>query len=39
MDAAFPMQPSYEERAGVPDRWFPLVSPAQGARLVRPGRV
>jgi glycosyltransferase involved in cell wall biosynthesis len=34
MDAAFPMQPSYEERAGVPDRWFPLVSPAQGARLV-----
>jgi glycosyltransferase involved in cell wall biosynthesis len=34
MDAAFPMQPSYEERPGVADRWFPLVSPAQGARLV-----
>jgi glycosyltransferase involved in cell wall biosynthesis len=34
MDAAFPMQPSYEERAGVPDRWFPLVSPEQGERLI-----
>jgi glycosyltransferase involved in cell wall biosynthesis len=34
MDAPFPMQPSYEERAGVADRWFPLVSPEQGAQLV-----
>jgi glycosyltransferase involved in cell wall biosynthesis len=34
MDAAFPMQPSYEERPGVPDRWFPLVSPELGARLI-----
>lgn len=34
MDAPFPMHPSYELRSGVPDRWFPLVSPEQGARLV-----
>jgi glycosyltransferase involved in cell wall biosynthesis len=34
MDAPFPMHPSYELRQGVPDRWFPLVSPEQGARLV-----
>jgi hypothetical protein len=34
MDAPFPMHPSYELREGVPDRWFPLVSPEQGARLV-----
>src|SRR6476620_3593380 len=34
MDAPFPMHPSYEERAGVPDRSFPRVSPAQGAHMV-----
>src|SRR3978361_1767520 len=34
MDAPFPMHPSYELREGVPDRWFPLVSPEQGARMV-----
>jgi glycosyltransferase involved in cell wall biosynthesis len=34
MDAPFPMHPSYELRQGVPDRWFPLVSPEQGAHLV-----
>ena len=30
MDAPFPMHPSFEARAGVPDRAFPWVSPAQG---------
>ncbi len=34
MDAPFPMQPSYEQRPGVPDRSFPRVSPAQGERIV-----
>ena len=34
MDAPFPMQPSYEERPGVPDRSFPQVSPQQGERIV-----
>ena len=34
MDAPFPMHPSYEERAGVPDRSFPRVSPLQGAHMV-----
>ena len=33
MDAPFPMHPSYESRAGVPDRAFPWVSPAQGERM------
>ena len=33
MDAPFPMHPSYEERAGAPDRSFPRVSPAQGERI------
>ena len=33
MDAPFPFQPSYEARPGVPDRGFPWVSPAQGARM------
>ena len=30
MDAPFPMHPSYEERAGAPDRSFPRVSPRAG---------
>ena len=30
MDAPFPMHPSYEQREGVPDRSFTLVSPAAG---------
>ena len=30
MDAPFPMHPSFEARAGVPDRAFPWVSPVQG---------
>jgi glycosyltransferase involved in cell wall biosynthesis len=34
MDAAFPMQPSYEKRDGVADRSFTLVSPEQGERMV-----
>jgi glycosyltransferase involved in cell wall biosynthesis len=34
MDAPFPMQPSYEEREGAPDRSFPRVSPRQGERMV-----
>jgi glycosyltransferase involved in cell wall biosynthesis len=34
MDAPFPMHPSYEPRQGVADRWFPFVSPEQGARMV-----
>ena len=34
MDAPFPMHPSYEARAGVPDRAFPWVSPAQGERMI-----
>ena len=34
MAAPFPMQPSYEEREGVPDRSFPRVSPQQGERIV-----
>jgi glycosyltransferase involved in cell wall biosynthesis len=34
MDAPFPMHPSYEERAGVPDRSFARVSPAQGGAIV-----
>jgi glycosyltransferase involved in cell wall biosynthesis len=34
MDAPFPMHPSYETRSGVPDRGFPLVSPAQSAQMV-----
>ena len=33
MDAPFPMAPSYEARAGVPDRGFPWVSPAQCQRI------
>ena len=33
MDAPFPMHPSFEARAGVPDRAFPWVSPAQGQRM------
>ncbi|MDX6534048.1 MAG: D-inositol-3-phosphate glycosyltransferase [Gaiellales bacterium] len=33
MDAPFPMHPSFEARAGVPDRGFPWVSPAQGERM------
>jgi glycosyltransferase involved in cell wall biosynthesis len=33
MDAPFPMHPSFEARAGVPDRAFPWVSPAQGERM------
>ena len=33
MDAPFPMHPSYEPRPDVPDRAFPWVSPAQGARM------
>ena len=33
MDAPFPMHPSYEDRAGVPDRAFPWVSPTQGGRM------
>jgi len=33
MDAPFPMHPSYEARAEVPDRAFPWVSPAQGERM------
>ncbi|HET6171791.1 MAG TPA: glycosyltransferase family 4 protein [Gaiellales bacterium] len=33
MDAPFPMQPSYEEREGVPDRSFPRVSPDQAERM------
>jgi glycosyltransferase involved in cell wall biosynthesis len=33
MDAPFPMHPSYEARAGVPDRGFPWVSPGQGERM------
>ena len=33
MDAPFPMHPSFEARPGVPDRAFPLVSPAQGTRM------
>jgi glycosyltransferase involved in cell wall biosynthesis len=33
MDAPFPMHPSFESRPGVPDRAFPWVSPAQGARM------
>jgi D-inositol-3-phosphate glycosyltransferase len=33
MDAPFPMHPSYEDRAGVPDRSFPWVSPTQGGRM------
>src|SRR6476659_4314134 len=33
MDAPFPMHPSLEARAGVPDRAFPWVSPAPGARM------
>ena len=34
MDAPFPMHPSFEPRAGVPDRAFPWVSPVQGERMV-----
>jgi glycosyltransferase involved in cell wall biosynthesis len=34
MDAPVPMHPSYEDRPGVADRWFPRVSPAQGEHLV-----
>jgi hypothetical protein len=33
MDAPFPMHPSFEARAGVPDRAFPWVSPVQGERM------
>jgi glycosyltransferase involved in cell wall biosynthesis len=33
MDAPFPMHPSYEARADVPDRAFPWVSPAQSERM------
>src|SRR5712691_5194521 len=33
MDAPFPMHPSFEARAGVPDRGFPWVAPAQGERM------
>ena len=33
MDAPFPMHPSFEARAGMPDRGFPWVSPAQGERM------
>ena len=33
MDAPFPMHPSFEARAGVPDRGFPWVSPTQGVRI------
>ena len=34
MDAPFPMHPSYEARAGVPDRVFSTVSPLQGRGMV-----
>jgi glycosyltransferase involved in cell wall biosynthesis len=34
MDAPFPMHPSYEDRGSAPDRFFPLVSPAQGEAMV-----
>jgi glycosyltransferase involved in cell wall biosynthesis len=33
MNAPFPMHPSFEARAGVPDRGFPWVSPAQCQRM------
>ena len=33
MDAPFSMHPSFEARAGVPDRGFPWVSPTQGERI------
>ena len=34
MDAPFPMHPSYEARAGVPDRVFSTVSPLQSRGMV-----